>query len=191
MTIQRDRVLLLGGAVLALLAGCATAKKIDLSEIHRPDRATQLAAFDALVGSWNWEAELLNAEEPDRKWTGTAEWKWELNDRWLGGRLSAKCSRSEFTAGGAWGWNASKRQYEFFLLNDWGYSQEGSARYDATTRTWTMDYEGIGLDGSHSDGRYVLRVVDSDTLDWSMEEWTDGLHMGKKLEMKGTYKRKH
>ncbi len=189
MTIQRGRIVVLGCVGWALLTGCA-AGKLDLSQISRPARAAELSAFDNLVGSWTWEAELLNAEEPDRKWSGTAEWKWELGERWLGGRLSAKCSRAEFGAGGAWGWNAREGRYEFFMVSDWGYSQEGSARYDAGTRTWTMDYEGTGLDGTRSDGRYVLRVVDNDTLDWRMEEWTDGLRLAKKLEMTGTYKRK-
>ncbi len=53
-----------------------------------------------------------------------------------------------------------------------------------------MDYKSVGLDGTTSYGRYHMTVVDDDTLDWRMEEWADGLHLVKKMEMKGTYKRK-
>nr|NIP84766.1 hypothetical protein [Planctomycetales bacterium] len=53
-----------------------------------------------------------------------------------------------------------------------------------------MKYVSVGLDGTTSYGYYQMKVVDDDTLDWEMVEWADALHLAKKLEMTGTYKRK-
>jgi hypothetical protein len=59
--------------VLAIgLTGCA-AKTVDMSKIHRPDRPAELDAYSNFVGSWTWTAEMMNADQAHRNWTGTAE----------------------------------------------------------------------------------------------------------------------
>jgi hypothetical protein len=53
-----------------------------------------------------------------------------------------------------------------------------------------MTFKSVGLDGTTSFGRYQMTVVNNDTLDWHLDEWADGMHLVKKMEMKGSYKRR-
>ncbi len=173
---------------LFLVSGCA-APKVDFAKIAAPPRAPELDAFNVFVGKWKWEAEMLNAEGPDKSWTGAAEWKWALDNRSLAGTLSAQTSRAKFDAAGMWSWHPTKHRYMWWMFNNWGYPQEGTAKYDAAKKSWTMNFVSVGLDGTKSHGRYTMDVSDNDTLKWSLTEWADGLHLVTKAEMKGTYKR--
>ncbi len=168
--------------------GCA-ARNVDLSQVERPARSPKLSAFDVFVGSWNWQAEILNADEQSRHWSGTARWEWTLDKRCLRGTLVAKSQAQNYEASGFWSWHPVQRTYVWWMFNNWGYPQEGSATYDESAKRWTMNYRSIGLDGTRSYGRHVLTVVDSDTLEWSAVEWADPLRLIKKIEMQGTYKR--
>jgi len=179
---------LLGMAAL-LMQGCA-APNVNFAEIQRPARAPELDAYNDFVGSWNWEAEMVTAEGPGDKWTGSAEWKWTLDDMTLHGLLSARTEDAEFDAAGVWSWHPKKRKYIWWMFNNWGYPQEGTAKYDAANKHWTMDYKAVGLDGTNSYGRYEMTVLDQNTLDWRVTEWADVLHMIKKMEMTGAYTRK-
>jgi hypothetical protein len=172
----------------ALLGGCA-APTVDFTTVEQPARAEELAAYDVFVGRWTWHAEVLNAEGEDKNWTGTAEWKWTLDDRTLHGLISARSTNASFDAAGVWSWHPKAKKYIWWMFNNWGYPQEGTATYDKESRTWIMKYTSVGLDGTASHGYYKMTVADSDTLEWSVVEWADPLHMFKKLEMKGTYTR--
>lgn len=180
-----------GLAVVGLgvaMVGCA-APKVDVSKIQRPERSAKLNAYDVFVGSWTWEAKMLNACGEGEKWTGTAEWEWGMDKRVLSGHMLSKSGKTEFESNGVWTWNAN-RGYQWGMINNWGYIQTGLASYDEADRCWTMNYSSIGLDGTPSYGRYQMHVRDGDTLDWSCVEWADALHLAKKMEMTGTYKRK-
>jgi hypothetical protein len=174
---------------MASIVGCA-APKVDFSNIKQPARPSELEAFDVFVGSWTWEAEVLNAEDPDKKWTGTAEWKWTLDKRCLRGAFQSQSQRTKFEAEGIWSWHPTKKKYIWGMFNNWGYPQRGDATYNATSKSWCMDYKSVGLDGTTSYGRYNMTVADNNTLDWKMVEWADGLHTAKKVEMTGKYTRK-
>ena len=176
--------------VAVLLAGGCATSRVDFSGIVRPARAPELDAYNTFVGSWTWEAEMLNAEEPDRLWNGTAEWRWTLDDRCLEGNMSSKSRNTEFTATGIWSWHPRSKKYIWSMFNNWGYPQEGTASYDDVTRTWKMRYTSVGLDGTTSYGRYRITVVDDNTLEWTLKEWADPIHLVTKIEMKGVYKRK-
>lgn len=171
-----------------LLTGCS-AKNLDLSQISQPDRSARLDAYEVFVGSWTWSATMVNASEGGRDWTGTADWKWSLDGRCLVGNLSAESAHAKFASSGVWSWHPTRKRYIWWMFNNWGYPQQGKANYDESSRTWRMDYRSVGLDGTRSYGRYVMKVVDRDTLDWRMDEWADSLHLYKKMEMVGTYKR--
>ncbi|MBI1824933.1 MAG: hypothetical protein HY287_14530 [Planctomycetes bacterium] len=175
-------------SIVGLSGGCA-ARKADFSKIQQPPRPTELEAYDVFVGTWNWEAEMLNADEQDKAWTGKAEWKWTLDKRCLRGAFQSQSKRTKFEAEGIWSWHPRDKQYIWGMFNNWGYPQRGTASYDAANKRWTMDYKSIGLDGTTSYGRYCMSVVDHDTLDWHMTEWADRIHMVKKVEMTGKYKR--
>lgn len=187
MKAKRVEVLLLGAGMI-FLAGCS-AKKIDLGNINRPQRSGELDAYQIFVGEWKWEAELLNAEGPDRKWSGTAEWHWALDKRYLLGSMKSRSERASFEAMGVWSWHPTQNKYRWWMFNDWGYPQEGDATYNDKTRTWVMPYTSVGLDGTTSHGRYSVTVADNNTLEWTSVEWADAMHSIKKMEMRGTYKR--
>lgn len=182
-----------GRAALVVLAGAlvgCNAVKVDFAKISRPARAAELDAYNVFVGTWDWEAWVENAEGAGRKWTGTAEWKWSLDKMVLEGEMIAASPAAQFKAKGLWSWHPTRYNYIWTMFNDWGYPQHGKADYDPKTKTWRMKYTSVGLDGTRSHGRYIMRVIDNDTLEWSMEEWASRLHLIKKLEMSGTYKRK-
>ncbi len=168
--------------------GC-TARNVDLSQIDRPPRSAKLDAYEVFVGSWNWEAQMLNADQKGKEWSGTAQWEWALDKRCLRGTLVAKSQDHQFEASGIWSWHPTRKTYVWWMFNNWGYPQEGSATYDEQAKRWTMNYRSVGLDGTKSYGRHIMTVVDRDTLDWRAEEWADPLRLIKKMEMEGTYKR--
>ena len=172
-----------------VLVGCA-APTLDFSTIERPARPAELDAYNVFAGSWIWEAEMLNAEGADRAWNGTAEWRWTLDKRCLHGQMSMTNGRASFDSEGIWSWHPKTKKYVWWMFNNWGYPQQGTADYDESTKTWSMRYTSVGLDGGTSHGRYTITVVDDDTLEWNMAEWADALYLFKKTEMKGTYKRK-
>lgn len=176
-------------AVLLMATGC-TVPNVNFSDIQRPMRAAELDAYDVFVGSWDWEAEMVNAEEANRQWNGRAEWAWTLDRRCLEGRMSAKSGDTEFDSLGVWSWHPKQKKYIWWMFNNWGFPQNGTASYDEDLRQWTMKYKSVGLDGTTSHGKYEMNVVDNDTLDWRAEEWADSLHTVKKLDMTGTYKRR-
>ena len=185
---QRIATLVLGVTV-AVLGGCA-APTVDFATIERPARPAELEAYNVFAGTWNWEAEMLNAEGPDKTWTGTAEWRWTLDKRCLFGLMSTSNPRTAFESEGIWSWHPKSKKYVWWMFNNWGYPQEGTADYDEDNRTWSMRYTSVGLDGGTSHGKYTITVVDDNTLEWSMAEWADALHLIKKTEMTGTYHRK-
>ncbi len=189
MKTMRTTVTLIALTAAVLASGCA-ARKVDFSEIERPPRAPELDAYNVFVGSWTWEAEMLNAEGPDKDWRGTAEWNWALDKRTLHGVMSAETERTKFEADGVWSWHPKKKKYIWWMFNNWGYPQEGKASYDEDAKCWKMTYSSVGLDGTTSYGRYYMTVVDDNTLDWSVEEWADPLRLVKKMEMTGKYTRK-
>ncbi len=183
-------------AVLSLGVVCATwvlvgcqAPTIDFSTIQRPARAVELDAYDVFVGTWKWDATVLNAKAGEEKWSGSAEWKWALDKYVLEGHLSARGAHAAFDADGIWSWHPKAKDYMWWMFNNWGFPQAGTARYDAATQTWRMPYKSVGLDGTYSYGLYTMQVKDKNTLDWTMTEWADALHCAKKIEMKGTYTR--
>ena len=178
----------LAASMLAGLIGCS-ARTVNFAEIHRPPKAAELSAFDVFVGTWNWQAEMLNGDAAHKSWTGTATWQWTLDDRCLHGQLAAKSGDVAFDTAGIWTWDAKSRKYIWWMFNNWGYPQQGTAKYDAANRSWTLNYKGTGLDGTPSTGQYRITVSDNNTLKWEMSEWA-AMHMAKKIEMKGTYTRK-
>jgi Protein of unknown function (DUF1579) len=175
--------------VLAVsLVGCTP--DVDFASIQKPSPPEQLGNLKAFVGAWTWEAERVVDDGPDEAWKGTAEWKWVLGGTYLFGKMTSTGPNQSFNSSGYWGWHPKKKTYVWWMLNDWGYPQEGTAKYDASDKRWTMSYEGVGLDGTTSHGRYTMTVVDDRTLEWSMTEWADALHTIKKIEMNGRYLRK-
>ncbi len=174
---------------VALGLSACSAPTIDLSTVKRPDRSPELDAYDMFVGSWTWEATLVNAEGEGRDWNGTARWRWSLDNRCLQGDLHLKGADAEYDAIGMWSWHPKKHRYFWSMFNDWEYPQQGTASYDEASKTWEMNYKSVGLDGTTSYGRHVITVVDQNTLDWHNQEWVDPMHLFPKVEWKGVYKR--
>ena len=187
---RATRAVLIMGVVFTtwLLVGCG-APTVDFSTIQRPARAAELDAYDVFVGTWKWDAKVLNAKAGEEKWTGSAEWKWALDKYCLQGRLSARGAHAAFDAEGIWSWHPKAKRYTWWMFNNWGYPQDGTACYDAKAKLWRMPYKSVGLDGTYSYGLYTMQVKDNNTLDWTMTEWADALHLAKKIEMTGSYTR--
>lgn len=171
------------------LSGC-TPRQVNLDMLRRPPRAAQLDALSVFVGSWTWQAEIVHAAPVVKNWSGTASWAWALDNRCLKGEIASQCGDTKFSSSGIWSWDQRARRFAWSMYNDWGHPQQGTATYDEGSRQWVMSYRSVGLDGTPSHGRYVMTVINDDTLGWEMVEWADRLHFIKKMEMKGTYNRK-
>lgn len=176
------------GSLWFVLTGCS-ASKVDFVKLQRPPRAEQLAAYDVFVGKWNWTASMLDRDGVRHDWVGSASWEWTLDRRCLEGKLSARSGDTTFAANGVWSWHPTRNRYIWWMFNDWGFPQEGTARYEARQRRWTMPYRSVGLDGTTSHGRYVMQVIDDNTLSWRMDEWIDPLGWIRKSSMEGQYTR--
>ena len=184
------KILLLAGPILVLVtSGCASSK-MQVAGLARPPRSEKLDAYQVFVGSWDWQADTVGPEGAQDHWTGTAKWEWTLDNRCLIGTMTAKSSDASFESTGIWSWHPTRKRYIWWMFNNWGYPQEGSARYEESTRRWIMSYTSVGLDGTTSYGRHVITVEDENTLKWHMKEWADILHLIPKVEMTGTYKRR-
>ena len=188
MSMLRRIAVLAIPAVAFLVVGCAS-PTIDFSGIERPPRAAEMDAYKAFVGEWIWGAEVVNAEGANKEWIGEAKWEWTLDQRCLRGSISAKSSNASFESSGIWSWHPTQKKYIWWMFNDWGYPQAGTACYDAETKCWKMSFKSVGLDGTPSYGHYEMKFVSDDVLEWTLYEWADGMHLFPKLEMKGTYKR--
>lgn len=181
---------LLASVASVTLAGCSI-RHVDFSSFERPPIAPELEPYGVFVGSWTWQAVMRNVDGAGQEWTGTAEWGWTLDNRSLRGRLEAASGATKYHAEGLWSWHPISKRYIWGMFNNWGYPQRGVASYDENAKCWRMDFKGVGLDGTTSYGRYRMTVIDKDTLDWSLAEWADPLRLIKKIEMNGTFKRKH
>ncbi|UCE59409.1 MAG: hypothetical protein JSU63_18445, partial [Phycisphaerales bacterium] len=170
MNTRRSMLAIVTVVAAGMLVGCA-ASNVDFASVKRPDRASELDAYEAFVGSWTWEAETIVPEDSTTKWSGTAEWEWALDKRCLKGKIFSKSEHAEFSAKGIWSWHPTRKKYMWWMFNDWGFPQEGTATYCPISKSWRMDYKSVGLDGSASTGRYEMKVVDSDTLVWCLFVW--------------------
>jgi hypothetical protein len=170
------------------LVGCGPVK-VDFATLKKPMPAPELEPLGRFVGSWTLEAERSTGDGNTEKWTGTATWKWVLDDMYLYGDLGMH-GPIDFIASGYWGWQPVKKTYMWWMLNDWGYPQWGTATYDDEQKLWVMKYKGVGLDGTDSWGQYTLQWVDDNTVTWEYHEWADLFKTIKKIEMRGAYKRK-
>ncbi len=103
--------------------------------------------------------------------------------------MSSRNPSTSFDTAGIWSWHPKSKKYQWWMFNNWGYPQAGTAHYDADAKRWQMNYRSVGLDGTTSFGWHRMTIVDNDTLDWSVKEWADPLNLIPKMEMKGTYKR--
>ena len=114
----------LAGLAFAPWCGCATmepgGEATDLGSLVRPERAAEMDAFDVFVGAWDFKAEMMEVEGPNRMWTGLAEWKYSLDGRCLIGAMSLSNPQTQYQSEGHWTWNPGKQRYEFAIYNDWG-----------------------------------------------------------------------
>jgi len=188
MTLQRMvlTAVLIGGPAWF---GCS-ARRVDVASLQRPERAAELDAFDAFVGNWKWTA-TMEVGESSETWSGTSRWSWTLDKRCLQGQMTTRSANQEYETVGLWGWNAKQKQYEWSMFNSWGYPQVGTADYDASDKSWTLKYRSVGMDGTTSYGRMGLTIVDANTMDWTMTEWADPLHLVKKMRLTGRFTREN
>jgi len=175
--------------VLSVDTGCSE-QSVDFSRIQAPSRAAELNAYEVFVGEWDWEATVDRADVGSRDWTGNATWQWTLDDRVLHGEMTLRCDDAEFDAEGMWSWHPNERDYIWSMYNNWGYPQRGEAEYDDDEGTWTMEYSGVGLDGTSGYGVYRIDVSDRDMLKYEWTEWADALHMVEKIHVRGSYTRR-
>ena len=177
-------------AILLFLAGCGPAN-VNFSQMEKPAPSPELRNFEPFVGDWTWEAQRIPAEGDPMKWSGTAHWEWALGGTYLKGEMTSSGEGQSFSSEGYWGWHPKRKTYVWWLLNDWGYPQEGTATFDADEKLWTMDFQGVGLDGTTCYGTYTVHVLDENTLEWTLDEWADPTRFAiKKLQMTGAYRRK-
>lgn len=173
----------------AMGTGCQT-YRLDLDQVRRPARSAKLDAMAPLVGQWDWHLDVQGKPGQSQRWEGDAQWQWTLNGRAMASRLSAYGSELDLEIAGLWAWDGGSRSYTWVGVNSWGQPQQGTGTYDDATATWTFHYRGIGLDGDSSFGRWTWRLVDSDRIEWTLEEWADSMYFFPKLTASGALVRR-
>lgn len=169
------------------LAGCSVTP-MNVAALEQPGRAGQLNKYDMLVGSWTWEGEVIDAADTNRHWKGTADWHWTLEEQCLHSSLTATSDTISMKSYGAWTWHPAKEKYVWYTLNNWGYPEHGAASYDAATKTWTLTYNGIALDGRAVHGSHTYTLTDRETMTWT---WKEGGRFGQpRFELQAVMRRR-
>lgn len=184
---RRWLLVVLAAPLLGIAFGCATNPPHGSYSV-RPPRSEEVESLGYFVGSWDWfvEGQLDGAAA---QWSGSAEWDWTLDRRCLQGRIAGRSGNLSVEMAGVWTWHPTERRYMWWLFNDWGFPQEGTAALDAASRRWTFDYVGVGTDGQSTFGRYTVVAEDANTFSWRMDEWADALRLSRRAELAGTFHR--
>ena len=159
----------------------------------RPKRPAELDRLNMFVGKWDGtgDAKFMGLDET-LKTKGTSQTAWDCDGWYL-------VEHGEFEMGdmgrmhglGVWTWDAKAKKYRMWWFDNWGATGTGTAEYDESTKTWSMNSKAAGPMGSMA-GRGVVKMVDDKTVEWTWTEWPgwDLFHAFKVAEMKGTNKKK-
>lgn len=176
----------LTGAIL-LAAGCMP-RDLDPSTLRSmiPPPAPQLRELNRLEGDWKTSGSIrfLAAREAIET-TGENTAAWACDGRYL-------VDRSTYTLGpigtmsgvSIWTWDDREKRYRIWWFDGLGESAQGTARFDAGSRTWQIRTRGSnGRCSVRSHG--TIRHVNKDHLEWTWRQW-DGWGIFRISEMRGT-----
>jgi hypothetical protein len=181
------------GLILAgtLLVGCQQPKMTWEQMWEQPDRPAELDVLNQFVGTWQQTAhmECKFIEGPyDGTGVGTAKWDadgWALVWHFDYNAPDGSVMRGVET----WVWDAKAKKYRTYALDNYGYMMQGTAKYDADTRTFKSSWKGRNLlEGKTTKGSGTMRFIDDNTVEWDFSMW-DGWHLVKIMEMSGTMTR--
>lgn len=168
----------------ALVSGCASSKMNMEEMMQAPSRPAELDALNAFTGTWSasWECTMEGMPEP-MKGTGMSVVAWEC-DKWVMlERFTGSMGEDKFQGIGMWSYDPKSGKYQMRWMDSFGGVGDGTATYDAATRTWTMKGKGSGMQDSVMEG--TMRFVDDNTMEWTHTEW-NSWKTKKTMSMKGT-----
>ena len=189
ITKSTARVLFMSCASL-VLTGCMPKMTVEEMKSMMPQRPAELDVLDAFAGKWEMEGEARMAmlDEPI-KTSGTSDMKWEGNGWYLVGRASFTMEGlDDMTGLEAWTYDTHSKKYRSTWIDSMGSIGVGTAKYDDETRTWHMRAKSHSPFGK-SKMKGTARLIDDDTIEWSMTEYAMGGLM-KTMEWSGTSRRR-
>ena len=176
-------------AAAALLAGCHAPGSAAHSCLQRPSPPTELRQLDALAGSWETTGEVRLAvlDEPFQT-RGSNRAEWTLDGRLLADYAALEMGPMGHVSGmSLWMFDSSIKRFRMSWFDSLGEVSEAIVRFDERTRTFHMRAVGAKY-GFRTSGRCRLRVVDSDTLEWTWKDY-DSLGLIKFADMHGISRR--
>lgn len=191
MIANRIGCLLMVAAVSSLLTGCASPKH-DMSDMKPPERAAELDKLDAFAGNWEFNIQMtMEGQNEPFACTGTSYATWECDRRLLVERVEGDMGEmGKFHGLGIYTWDPQDKVFRTFWFSNMGEMEHGTMRYDEATHTWTMKGEGQNLvTGERTRGKGTCKASDANTMEWTGAQY-DSWGWTKKMEMKGTSKRK-
>ncbi len=163
-------------AALVALAGCQASSEtasvaMDPSQMQPPPRAVELDLLEPLMGRWQgtYECSMDGADKP-MKMTGSSVMSWEVDKRVGLERYEGTMGDGQKITGlSMWTWNPQKKHFDTFWTDSFGAVAHGTAKWDASNRTWRMTGASEGPMGStvmEGSGK----VIDDKTMEWTMTE---------------------
>lgn len=183
--------------LLCCVAGCAQPKLTleDLKKMPKPERPKELAMLEPMVGSWTGTGEMI-IPGLDQKLAGTGAntVAWDCDGRvliehfdWQMPDLGANGSMKGIVM---YTFDPREKEFHMHMASSMGDMSRAEMTYDEKTKTWNIEEKGRDpMTGQPTKSRGTMKMPDNNTLEWQMTQY-DAMGMTKKMEMKGTSKRK-
>lgn len=182
---------------LVILPGCARLRgimpggsKAEMSMPEKPKPAPQMQELASWIGSWEGDAELVNAPEGPSdmptKFKGGHKTEWALGGLFLkteGWHDMGEGNKENFVEYVTWDPKAGK--FRSWWFSDWGNVGEGWMEQDEDGKTYQFYGKGRDASGGRTSGKGSMTILTNDSNEWT---WCEKSSMGK-LELKGTNKR--
>jgi Protein of unknown function (DUF1579) len=178
--------------IATLMAGC---QEPDMAEMMAKQKArpSEMDMLSPMLGEWTStsESKMMGMDEV-MKGTGSGEYHWGVNDRYLMGTMKIDMGgmMGSLTGTEYWTYDSSIKKFRTWWFDDMGTAGTGTAWYDDASRTWKMrgkGYDTVG--GRHTTYNGWMRFKNNVTLDWEWSEY-GALGLVKFHEVSGTSRRK-
>lgn len=188
----RNLVALGALVLLTSVVGCHKPNMEDMMAM--PPRPAALDDLNMFVGTWKGTYEMKMAGT-DEVMTGTSvnrvEWgadNWVLIEHMEA--EGAENPEEKYVAMGTWVYDPSIGKFRIYGFNNMGSIEQGTATYDAETRTW--HHKGKSRETNHGKTTVwegTTRMLEDGGMEWNYTSWADPMRFKKMMEMSGTARR--
>lgn len=172
--------------MVAIAVGCAAPTK------YPNVRPPELDHLDAWIGEWESTGEVRPAgSDKVLKSRGHESITWESGKRFVLERMTWETEGApKEEALAVRTWDPHGRVYRSWYFDSQGMVGHSKMTYDEKTKTWTGQTKNNDPETCEpTAGTITIKQPDADTMEWEFVEY-DRLMVNKRVEMKGTSRRK-